>query len=593
MHRGTYSESMTVRLKRNHHLIEIESPDASVTFHPLDFDKTYKAIILKCNELYLGYQFSDTELRDIDVQLTEFYKDYAEERDKHNVSDAEHLVYLAKSQIKQQFRDQTGAFYAVIERNGHDELFKISSEEFNRYLSRLYFDSETKNRVITKITINNTKRLLESFTTDTRTLHNRIAKIGDTIHYDLNNEQWQCIKITKDGWDIVENPMIFLRGDVNREQVQPRLPFTEAVPADRNRRWVRELVNKFYIKYEYQRIIAEIYVIALFISDISHPIILPTGPRASGKTLFLRSIRQIVDPRIFLALVERLPRDDKDRRVAIHNSFFACFDNESHLSSELMDELCTWVTGISMSVRELYTTDEMRTFSAQRALGMTGINIPITNSDALDRALIVDMESVPDGFDENSESKLIAENKFIAEIKNSVPDILKYIFDILAKCLEKYDEVGKNVKPNHRLADFVIWGEIISRVIGNRDNEFLDAWHQNVQQQNVTAVQNNPFAGLVVDYVFNFHYNNQTEIQIEPMQLYLDLRNRADDRKLDINRAKWFPQSPEWMTRKIQEIKMDLKAANILVEVGRDSNQRWIRFKKILTPHTSVDRYSS
>ena len=217
------------------------------------------------------------------------------------------------------------------------------------------------------VTINNVKRLLESFTTDTRTLYNRIAKIGDTIYYDLNNEERQCVKITKDGWEITENPILFLSEDPNREQVQPRLPIAEVIPADRNRRWVRELVNKFYIKYEYQRIIAEIYVIALFISDISHPIILPTGPRASGKTLFFKSIRQIVDPRPFLALVERLPRDDKDRRVSIYNSYFPCFDNESHLSPDLMDELCTWVTGISMSVRELYTTDEMRTFSAQQS----------------------------------------------------------------------------------------------------------------------------------------------------------------------------------------------------------------------------------
>jgi hypothetical protein len=68
---------------------------------------------------------------------------------------------------------------------------------------------------------------------------------------------------------------------------------------------------------------------------------------------------------------------------------------------------------------------------------------------------------------------------------------------------------------------------------------------------------------------------------MEPMQLHLDLRNRAEDRKLDINRAKWFPQSPEWVTRKIQEIIVDLKAADILVEIGRDCNRRWIRFKKV------------
>ena len=183
------------------------------------------------------------------------------------------------------------------------------------------------------------------------------------------------------------------------------------------------------------------------------------------------------------SLVERLPRDEKDRRVSIYNSYFACFDNESHLNPDLMDEICTWVTGYSGTVRELYTTDEMRTFSAKRALGITGINIPITNSDALNRAFIIDMEPIPDGFDENSESKLIAENKFIDETKKSVPDTLAYIFDILVKCLERYDEVERQIKPNHRLADFVIWGETISRVIGNKDNEFLEDWHQNVQHQ--------------------------------------------------------------------------------------------------------------
>ena len=474
----SYSESTAVRLKRIGHLIVVEDPDVSVTFHPIDIDKTYNTIISKCSELYPGHQLTETDLKDIDIQLTEIYSDYVEDRDKRKVSDAEHLVYLTKSQIKQQFKDQTNAFYAVIERDGHNEILNMNTEEFNRYLSKLYYDTE--NRVISKNIINNSKRPLESFTTETRTLYNRIAKIGDTIYYDLNNEQWQCVKITKDGWDIDKNPTLFLSGDPNREQVQPRLPFAEIAPTDRNRRWIRELVNKFYIKHEYQRMIAEIYVIALFISDISHPIILPTGPRASGKTLFLRCIRQIVDPRAPIeSLVERLPRDEKDRRVSIHNSYFACFDNESHLNPDLMDEICTWVTGISMTVRELYTTNEMRSFSAKRALGITGINIPITNSDALNRAFIIDMEPIPDGFEENSESKLIAENKFIDEIKRSVPDILEYIFNVLVKCLERYDEVERQIKPNRRLADFVIGGEVIPRVIGNKDNEFLEAWHQN------------------------------------------------------------------------------------------------------------------
>lgn len=197
--------------------------------------------------------------------------------------------------------------------------------------------------------------------------------------------------------------------------------------------------------------------------------------------------------------------------------------------SNLMDELCTWVTGYSGTVRELYTTDEKRTFSAKRALGITGINCPITNPDAVNRAFICELEPIPDGFDGNSESKLIAENQFFNELKFMVPDILAYIFDVLVKALALYEVIARQVKPNHRLGDFVIWGEAISRVIGNGDNEFLEAWRRNVQQQNVSVVQNNPFAGLVVDYAFNYHYD-QTEIQISPMQLYVDLRTRADEK---------------------------------------------------------------
>jgi hypothetical protein len=228
MARRMYSKTISISLKRVGNLIEIEDTGASVTFQPNDIDKTLTAIILKCNELDPDDPVSDTDRRDVEVQLTEIYKDYQEDRDKHRTSDAANLVYLARSQIKEQFKDQTGAFYAVIERDGHNEMLKMSSDEFDRYLYKLFYDSETKNKVITKNAINNVRKLLESFTKETRTLYNRIAKIGDTIYYDLNNEEWQCVKITKYGWEIIKSPMIFSRANLDRKQVQPRLPIEAA-----------------------------------------------------------------------------------------------------------------------------------------------------------------------------------------------------------------------------------------------------------------------------------------------------------------------------------------------------------------------------
>jgi hypothetical protein len=112
----SFESTANTRLKRTGHLIEVEDPDLTVTFHPTDIDKTSEAIILRFNELYAGNQLLNIQLRDINVQLTEIYKDYDEARKKHKVKDDEHLVYLTKSQIKEQFRDQTGAIYFVFER---------------------------------------------------------------------------------------------------------------------------------------------------------------------------------------------------------------------------------------------------------------------------------------------------------------------------------------------------------------------------------------------------------------------------------------------------------------------------------------------
>ena len=77
--------------------------------------------------------------------------------------------------------------------------------------------SNAEKRLISKDKRNNTKTLLKAKTTEQRTLYNRVTKIGETIYYDLNNEKWECVKITKDGWEVVDNPLLFRRISNDRE----------------------------------------------------------------------------------------------------------------------------------------------------------------------------------------------------------------------------------------------------------------------------------------------------------------------------------------------------------------------------------------
>jgi hypothetical protein len=134
------------------------------------------------------------------------------------------------------------------------------------------------------------------------------------------------------------------------------------------------------------------------------------------------------------------------------------------------------------------------------------------------------------------------------------------------------------MKPNHRLADFVIWGETISRVLGNEDNDFLDSWKLNVENQNLMVINNNTLANLLIGYGFNDH--PEMNFEIEPQELLRDLRIYAMNHGIDYD--KFLPRNPEWLSRKINNICNDLVQAGLVIEPDiRREHKRYVRFRKI------------
>jgi hypothetical protein len=232
-----------------------------------------------------------------------------------------------------------------------------------------------------------------------------------------------------------------------------------------------------------------------------------------------------------------------------------------------MDEL--WVTGYSKTIRILNTTDERRTYSGKRIIGINGINIPVSNSDILNRCFISEFYAVPDGTD-GKDSKLVIENEYLSKIKAEIPKIL------VAKTLQKYDQVASQVKSNHRLADFVIWGETISQVLGYGKGEFLKAWKLNAETQNLAVIHNNSLAILVIKYVFN--KRPEKEFSIEPEDLLKELKIFADHIRIDYHNDKQLPRNAVWLTRKLNMIKSDLRTAGVIIDPIK-SNERliWIR----------------
>ena len=105
-------------------------------------------------------------------------------------------------------------------------MVNLDSNKFELYASSLYYrDQEGKiapmDKVRIAIWVIKADALFES---QTITLSLRIAwgkNIGDEIYYDLTDEEWNVIKIDKNGWQIIkDSPVLFDRFN-QKPQVQP------------------------------------------------------------------------------------------------------------------------------------------------------------------------------------------------------------------------------------------------------------------------------------------------------------------------------------------------------------------------------------
>ena len=57
------------------------------------------------------------------------------------------------------------------------------------------------------------------------------------------------------------------------------------------------------------------------------------------------------------------------------------------------------------------------------------------------------------------------------------------------------------------MADFAEWGEAIARALGYKPLEFMDAYFENIGEQNIEIIEANPFADAIskfIDYEMTF-----------------------------------------------------------------------------------------
>ena len=251
------------------------------------------------------------------------------------------------------------------------------------------------------------------------------------------------------------------------------------------------------------------------------------------------------------------------------------------------------VTGSGFQKRQLYTDDDDIIYNFKRCIGLNGINLGATKADLLDRGLIIQLDHIPD----EKKRKLESIWKEFYKIR---PQLLGYIFDILVKVLQKKkskQEGGEAIelKGYPRMADFAEIAEIISRCMGYPDNKLLDVYYKNIGLQTEQALEASPVATAIIEFMDsrNEWIGTATELLAELTEVAETLKINTKNRNSDNNNSRQWPGAPNSLSRRINEVKTNLRKIGIIIErpIDTRTNTKLVKICKISpeSPISPVD----
>ncbi|HEV2412501.1 MAG TPA: hypothetical protein VGS28_01690 [Candidatus Saccharimonadales bacterium] len=365
------------------------------------------------------------------------------------------------------------------------------------------------------------------------------------LWYDLGGS---AVHVTPERWEVIEQPpIIFRRFSHQKPQVVPRRGGD-----------LRALLKYVNITDEAEQLLFLVYVVAAFIPDYPHPLLILHGIQGAGKTTPMMIMKDLIDPSSLREGFSLPSKESEFAQIANHH-YFLFFDNLSTMPEAFSDTLARAVTGGSFSKRGLYTDDDDVIYRFQRTIALNSINQVVYKSDLLDRSILIHLERI-------SEDKRKPSQLFWAEFEHDLPDILGAIFDVSVKALA----LRPNVKLDKatRMADFLHWGYAIAEAAGYSGKAFEQAYYANIATQHDEAIEANPVAQAIMEFI-----KDQATWTGTPSELYALLTPIAF--KLGVSNSRGWPKDAPRLGRVLEILTPNLAAKGIVLERSR-AQQRLI-----------------
>lgn len=477
------------------------------------------------------------------------------------------LVEMAKQGGKAHyFHDLARVPYACIERDGHCEVRAVREYEFAEWLTELNYAAEglapeesAAKRAIATL----------SFLAGRGEEHQVYLRHGEhegAFYYDLCNEQWQAVRITPDGWSVVDNPpVMFRRYDHMRPQAIPIRPEGE--------HWaMNELVSLANIG-RVGREVLEVQLHVLMVPGIEQMGGGTLGLEGTGKTTTQRLAVAIGDPSTDVE--SGLPKNKNDLTLHLSTHSLASFDNLTHISEEQSDDLSRSNTGATETQRELYTNNGTNRRRYRTPSFFNGINITGAKPDFYDRNIIYRTLETFDG-------PRLSNRKMVAKIDELLPFALGEIFDNLSRAMRLREEFTEEGRWTPRMVDWYLWALAVAKAMGHPDGWFESVFKPLIQRRDYDAIADHPltraleFLASQDGYVGTanelFAHLNDRDLNI-PFSCQIDTRDR-----------KW-PTSAGSLGMRIKPLIKSLRSHGVFIY-----KRQWTNLKRYRSAFVDLNR---
>jgi hypothetical protein len=347
----------------------------------------------------------------------------------------------------------------------HYEHFSLNSEKTKQHLGS-YFH-EKSGEMASGSALADAITILSGYARKRKTypIFLRVGKDKDTIYIDIGDATWQAIKITSQGWEIIDNPPVKFR------RPKGMLPLPRPINGG-SIEDLRPLLNTDADSW----ILIKAWLLSLLMPTGPYPLLIFNGEQGTAKSYNQKVLKAIIDPAVLP--IRRPPKTQEDLMIAANNNWIVSFDNLSKISGDLSDDLCNISTGGGIAKRELFSDTNETIIQVCRPIMLNGITDFVERPDLLDRSIIVTLPRIDDQHRQ-------AEDILLAKFHELHPSILGALLDMAAVAMRESPSI-KLEKPG-RMAGFLAWA-----VAGLQDRTFLSLYASARTEAAASALEGDP-----------------------------------------------------------------------------------------------------